>query len=100
MSIENDVTTLMKLVEEYGEMREWHGARPGDDETGELEVSEGKVREAIRNRLALEIGTLIPAISQIEAGDTAGALRMLRRRAELVAGITPSAYLLTHTSRA
>ena len=86
MTIDEDVTALMALVDEYGEMREWHGARPGDDTTGQLEAAESAVRNAIRLRMATEISTLVPAIAQLDAGDVAGALKMLRRRAECIAG--------------
>jgi hypothetical protein len=86
MGIEDDVTALMALVDEYGEMREWNGARPGDDTTGKLGAAEAAVREALRVRMAAELATLAPAIAQLEAGDSAGALKMLLRRAECIAG--------------
>jgi hypothetical protein len=37
-------------------------------------------------RMAAELATLAPAIAQLEAGDSAGALKMLLRRAECIAG--------------
>lgn len=91
MNLEDSVTALMALVEKYGEMREWHGARPGDDTTGRLNSAKDAVRNALRRQLLTELATLIPAIAQLEVGNSAGALKMLQRRAECVAGpISPN----------
>jgi hypothetical protein len=84
MSIDADVAALMQLADTYGEMREWHGARPGDDRDGQLGVAENALREALRMRLAAELATLTPAIAQLEAGDPVGALKMLLRRAAVL----------------
>lgn len=86
MSVDEDVQALMALVSEYGEMREWHGARPGDDMAGKLDAAEAAVRNALQMRMAIELATLAPAIAQLEAGDVASALKMLQRRAECIAG--------------
>ncbi len=34
---------LMALLEEYGELREWHGARPGDDAAGKLDLCKARL---------------------------------------------------------
>jgi hypothetical protein len=51
---EDDFVAIMALVEEYGYMREWHGARPGDDTTGQLDAAEAAVRVALRRLVIVE----------------------------------------------
>lgn len=90
MSIEEDTQRLMALVSEYGSFCEWNGARPGDDITDKRGLSLAVVRDAIRLLLATELGTLSPAIGQLECGNAAGALKMLQLRVEAIGNSSPT----------
>jgi hypothetical protein len=72
MSIESDVAEIMRLVDVFGELCEWNGARPGDDEHDKRGESRRQLEDALRVRLAQGTGNLSPigiAIKRPESFD-------------------------------